>query len=636
LEALRTKSLSILLLTLVANSAPQEDEPAKLSVTERARRDLGQIEVMVDGPADQIGDLRAADFRMVVNGIVTKPLAADGHCSSGESTNSEVDRGKQDKTAILMYFDQQHLTFRGRDYSLSIAKQMIQELVPVGSRISIMSSGQQLKTLTNFTADIDELTEALDRLRDDPTQLDDYASTESTRQEDVVASRRAGTACARAKFHAREETQLATGSLELLSSVLGRFINEAPPKIAIYFGDTLRAHSGRHYYELAGGCNQTGFDAIGAFDLFTQDASAYGVRVYSVQAAGLLAPGVTVTASANRLAGRDAQSGLKALALDTGGEAFLGGMSVERMLRRIKEDADCLYVLSFDPAPFPLDEPLPVRVEIDRPNVKARTRSRVVLQSDSVRKTSELLAAFSSPEEVRDRLPLTGAVIPLERKNGRFRALVQAILPQSSLPGGEEWDLGMSLVFGRSVRSDAAGRIRVDRVGVSIVLESEMAFRPGPFEVLLVGQETKTQRIASGRIRGEWPSLEKTPTITEIAVLQPASAVFMRGDESRTKGTLAVPVGSTVRSDAPTMILTLVCRGERKSKQVTVQRTLTGEQSVDFEPATLAFGEERCVQVRDVIPKKTMTGGTFQYSLHIDGTSISRDREIVVTAPALQ
>lgn len=639
-SAILSPLLAVVLVGPVPAQEPSES-PRSIGLTERTRSDIALVQVMVDGPDHLIPTLTAEDFRLIVDGTPVDLIAVDNQCRV-RPTEEAGDRPPPvtplAPTSYLFYFDQHNLTIGGRQNSLDIAKEMVVEIVRDGNRAAIVSAGQELRTFADFTGDVDLLVESLERLREDPKQWDDYASLEARRREDVQHSGWASSdaACLRARAYQREETIRTESALELFSSVLGRFLNEDPPKTAFYFGDTLRVKSGQHYTAMLSECVMSSFDAWGAFQGVIQDAAAFGVRIYAIQAEGLTNLDTWGTRSAGRLGAQHAQEGLKALTLDTGGDAFLGGASTKKMILRIQEDADCVYVLSFDPGGFPKDRPLSARVEVDRAKVEARARSQLLFLSDSAYKTATLLAAFTSPESVKDRLPMIGAIVPLDMQDGRFRAFVQAIIPESALPIAAEWDLGMSAVRGRAVRAEASGRIAVDRPRLPLVLEAEMEFRPGPYEVRLVGQETGSGLVATGRIAGEWPLMEQSPVITEIALLQPAAGAFLRGDASRTEGSLAVPVGRSVNAALPTAVMSLVCRGERSRKSLTVERSLTGESVVDFEPIELAFEKESCAQIRDMILGNTMTPGAFTYTVRVQGSDVTRAREFVVSGPALE
>jgi hypothetical protein len=257
-----------------------------------------------------------------------------------------------------------------------------------------------------------------------------------------------------------------------------------------------------------------------------------------------------------------------------------------------------------------------------------------VIQSDSARRTAALLSAFATPEAKKNRLPMVGAVVPIDYQDGRFRALVQAMVPQSLLVDGEEWDLGMSLVFGSVVRSDVSGRVSILRAGVPVILESEMDFRPGPFDVVLVGQELRSGGIASGKLRGEWPYLEGLPIVTNIVVLQPVAGAFLRDGVRRANGSLALGEDGIVQADRPAAMLSLVCRPGDRNKALTVERSVTGEAVVEFPSLEVQPGGETCVQVRDVIPKDKLGAGAFTYTVRVQGTKVERSHTFEVVEAA--
>ena len=622
-------------IVLPANAETPPTVTERGVLTERTGRDLAQIEVMVDGSREITRGLTVQEFELLIAGHPVDIIAADNLCrdeSTDESKEPLASTVPAVSMSVLFYFDQHNLTIEGRQNSVRLAKEMVAELVGAGHRASIVSAGDQLATVSGFSDDIGKLHVALDALRKDRTQFDEYSTLEPNRHQHIMEAGWSSdsAACALAKSYQTEEIARTEGALELFSSVLGRFLNENPPKVAVYFGDTMRLKAGRHYFAAAGtGCVRNPFDAFWAFQRVTQDAAAFGVRVYAVQAAGLT-DSTIVSRTAQAWATQDSQGGLKALALDTGGDAFLGGASAKTMVKRINKDSDCVYVLNFDPASLPRDQALAIRVKLKRPEIRVRSRSQIVLQSESTRRTSELLSAFASPDAVKDRWPIYGAVVPIEFRKGRFRALVQVVIPEAMLPDGEEWDIGASLVFGSVVRSDESGRIAVDRAGIPLVLESEMIFRPGPFDVMLVGQELRSGGIAAGRISGEWPRAREAPAITDIVILQPTDGAFLRDEESRTKGSLAVRPDGSVRAGQPTAILSLVCRPRDWKKAIIVERSVTGETEVRFPPLEFLPEDDLCVQIRDLVPAKTLTSGAFSYTVRMKGTSVKRSREFEV------
>ena len=149
-----------------------------------------------------------------------------------------------------------------------------------------------------------------------------------------------------------------------------------------------------------------------------------------------------------------------------------------------------------------------------------------------------------------------------------------------------------------------------------MVIETEMSFAPGPYELVLVAHETTSDQVISAQVDGDWPNPNAAPaTIVPIAVLQPANAAFVRAGEVRTQGALGVDEKHFVVTSLPTAMVSLICRSKGRKGNLVVQRRLIGDSSASFDDIELDFGEERCAQVRDVIPGGTMTAGSFEYEV---------------------
>jgi len=626
---------------MVSNSAPveprgAENPPKQLGLVERAQRHLAQVDVALSGPRDRITRLSIDQFTLFIGGKQVVPTAVDSLCPAtpAEATSAGAIATPVAPTSYLFYFDQRNLSMAGRENGLELATAMIRELIRNGNRAAIVSSGKRLATFAGFTDRQETLIDALARIRADLAQWDTYAATESSREQDVARTKAlsgAENACQLARMYQREELSRSDAALEVLMAALGRFADVDPPKVAIYFADALRNDPGRHYLAGAGGrCEQQTFDVELSFQKVHERASAFGVKLYAVQAEGLVSEDISSVRAAREIARRDAEGGLKNLTLETGGDAFLGGASVANMVRRLEADAACMYVLSFDPAPFPEDKPLSVRVEVATRGVRARTRTQIVVQSEAARRMATLLAAFTAPDSARDALAMQGGIVPLDVKNGKLRALVQESLPETSLGTREEWDLGMSLVSTGGVRDEASGRITVDRPGVKLVLESELEFPAGPFELSLVAMDSITGRVATGRIAGSWPGKVGAAQTTSIAVLQPTDGAFLRDGKVRRTGSLVIAENQAVRADRPTAFVTLVCRADKAQTKVRVSRALTGGSSSTFPAVDLALKDAACSQVRDVVPAGTLAAGPFTYTLSVEGAQASESRKFVV------
>jgi VWFA-related protein len=616
-----------------------ESQTPESGLVEHARRTLAQVDVSVTGPRQQVEGLDVADFELFVGGERVELLAVDRLCpttvdGSAKTTDARVTAGA---VSFLFYFDPPHLTLSGRQNAIDLARSLVRDLVRGGNRASIVSAGRKLWSTPGFTENAAELLDSLDRLASDRDQSDEYASLEQNRQREVARALRIGSdaACAQARLFQREELSRTESALSTFSAMLARFAEVDSPKVAIYFADTIRLDAGKHYLTIAGGrCRSLYFDARGSFERVWAKAGALNVRAYAVQGEGLVtrAPGwyETLRTSDNGPgdALRDAQSGLKALTLETGGDAFLNGGSPKRIAERIRADSSCTYLLSFDPAVYPEDEVLSVRVELLRRKARVSARSRIVFESDSARTTSHLLAAFLEPS-AQGRVALEGSLVPLAFEDGRYRALVQITIPASSLPAA--WDVGATAVRGGGVGDEVSARIVVDSAGTRAVLEEEMTFRPGPFEIVCVARDSRSGEIGSTRVQGVWPEPDRVPVFSQLGLLQPANSVFVRAGVVRKDGSLSVPRTRPVRPDLPVMVYGLVCRSSKTRAPLTVTRKLRGENTIDLPPLTVDLGGDRpCAPIVDSIPAGRLATGRVSYGAQVDGTDVRTTLDFVV------
>jgi hypothetical protein len=467
-----------------------------------------------------------------------------------------------------------------------------------------------------------------------------------------------------ARRYQAEDTWRSNKALRRFSMVLGRFADLDPPNIVFYFADTMRMRSGEHYLYLFGDrtkyedvpellrmqtrMTMDSFSGTNAYDRVLHEAAALGVRLYTVQAEGLttLTTSRPATASSHMdqrgmthplPRGRrisDAQDSLSGFALATGGRAFLNGVGARRIAGAVLGDLSCFYLLSFDPEGLPEDEPLRVLLRATIPRVEARTRGLVVVPSESSRLKSRLLASFATPAAVRSEATLRGTIVPIDFSEGEYLALVQIAAPPSPLARAE-WDIGASLVSLGQVAKEISGRIAVSVPGVGVVLETDMTFRPGPYELVMVAHERTGDEIVTGRIDGVWPDPDKqAASVGHVALLQPAGVAFSREGETRTGGSLGCAEGEPLQCGLPTAAVFLTCRdGKQRAASLLVERRLVGETAVEFKPIELAPSEIRCVQIRDVIPADTMTAGGFTYEIRVwrkDEELASASREFFV------
>lgn len=341
-----------------------------------------------------------------------------------------------------------------------------------------------------------------------------------------------------------------------------------------------------------------------------------------MQAEGMVAPtNGLMTSRRSALGGAtryrivSAEGSLVSLGLETGGEAFIRGISPAKIAARVRQRLGCIYLLSFRPNGLLTDETLSVSVRIAREGVMARAQGLIVIPSASTRRTSRLLAAFTQGAGDDPGTGFSVSVIFLSAEKNRYRGLVQVRTPKIGTGNGA-WDLGASLVSRGSVRDDFSAHLTTDVSGVPFVLEKEVTMSAGPYEIVAVGQLNR-DRILSARIEGVLPTPEGGDSVSPIAALQEGTAAFSRSGVTRTSGSLVVHDGELVSNQKPVALISVVCRAG-KSVDAVVLRKLSGDGTVSFDPIHFAPAD-RCVQVRDVIPAKILGPGQFTYSVQLKG-----------------
>jgi VWFA-related protein len=647
-----------------------DEDPKEIGLLERAGRQLAQIDITVTGPPDVVASLTREDFKIKVNLRRIRDFTLDRLCSPRPTRQASAETADnpelpRPQASYLFYHDQTHMTLAGRQRALELTKELIAALITDGNRGMLASNGRQLRILEPLTTDTETLITAVDRLERDREHWDFYAEGESGRVAELVETLNEPNdtasldrAIGKARRYQVEETWRTGRSLRRLDLAMGYLSEAGPPKAAFYFADTMRSNAGEHYMSFFGtnlrhmkaGLISMSSDVSMArlpFDNVVNHAAAQGIRFYPVLSQGLAvtldanvvsASGYNQTAanpSTSRIRFNDARGTLESLASETGGYAFVTGQRSGRILERIEQDFSCLYLASFDPVDLAEDSALRIVVEPARDDIKLQSRGRLVLQSAAARATARLTHAFLESGDEQIFSVRTG-LVPTGFRNGGFVGLLQVSVPATSLPSAT-WDLGASVVAGNKVRLETSGRVSVPGPGVGVVYESEIRFKPGDYEVVSVAHEISTGLVASGRMRMSWPDPKKRSAfLGPIALLQHSPAAFLRGDASRSAGSLSRGPLEPVDADRPTAFVGLVCRGNRASGVLEVQRVLSGNSEIDFPQLSVDLNEDHCAQVRDLVPENSLGNGYYRYEIRVlrDGKVVDEGlRDFFVGSP---
>jgi len=636
--------------------AQDAETPRDLGLKESTSARLAQVDVTVSGPPEVIRTLTAADFELRVSGKV-QSIIVDALCAepgapppSAEESGlvAEAAAPRAATVTYVLFFDMGHLTMMGRHVAIGSARAMLPKLLAGGHRATIVTSAKDLRTVVPLTPDLATLDAALDAMVNDTKDFDTYAIEEDLRIDELLRQLELDAFQAEklAERFAREERQRQERDLTRLRIALGKIAELDAPKAVLYFADTMRQNPGAHFaLALPAMPTQVALEAdTGALvlDRVINEAAAAGIRLYTIEGQGMVGEAGTSTRGRPRNPRfatqrvKDAESTLVGLAAETGGRAFLhGGGTPARMAGQIVADLSCVYLLSFDPKGLAEDTPLAVEVDVLRKGVKATTRGRFVVASRSSRLVTRLLTAYVGENAAA---PAEGAmrvgIVPIGYGKKGFRGRVQVALPSSRIPG-TTFDIGASLVAAGSVAEAGSGRITIPDGSVPAVWEQDMTFPQGAFELVAVSHDITKDDIVSHTLRGSWPKLSAQPvSFGPIAVTQQARAGFLRNGASATSGAIIVEERDPLEASAPIAVVSLVCRDKDQTKPITVARTLVGEAEIPVGKTELAMGaDERCAQILDLIPPKTLGPGAYRYVIAAssDGKELARaERKMLV------
>jgi hypothetical protein len=125
-------------------------------------------------------------------------------------------------------------------------------------------------------------------------------------------------------------------------------------------------------------------------------------------------------------------------------------------------------------------------------------------------------------------------------------------------------------------------------------------------------------------------------SVGPIAVSQRRVGGFVRNGQKQTQGAVVVAENDPLRPDAPIAVIALICRAGDQKHALNVVRTLVGEGETPIGTTEIQATSDRCAQVVDLIPPKTLGAGRYRFviALSSDGTELARqERTLVVPEP---
>jgi hypothetical protein len=590
--------------------AAVEAPPVPSRQSEHVNVRLVQLDVAIDtSRMTPLRALTASDLELSVDGREITDFYLDSTCTpsrgteqptAGESAGEPPAPALQ-RTAIVFFFDQAHLTLGGRELAIELAKSLVSRLIVHGARGSLVSSGSQLQTIVPLTDDPSKLIAGIDAMRNDTRLFDSYGMTEGRRVDEVVWLRQADEEMARmcARMYAREEVSKA------------------------------RETQGQLVVTLDGLAEVTGEEltpsAAAEIDAIVNAGIARGVHLFTVQAQGLTAPRPPGNGNTETERVSTAEDTLVALAVQTGGEAFLH-TGLDRIVAGIQARVACPFVLSFPPGDLPRDKSLSVDLSSRVPGVTVASQDRIVVPSDGALLAARLNAAFVNPAADRSG-GLHVVLVPRAGDGESWRALIQVRL-DTDTQHRVGVDLGATVIqrdqvidsFNRSIATSGSAR--------PLVMERTVTLRDAPVRIVAVAYDREANKIGSAESRVAWPrAVEKGAAIAPIAVLQSRNAAVAHDQPVGPEGAIALDSSELLDPSQVTALESVICRGSGITAPLVVERYVEGLAGEPFAPMTIEADGAPCIQTVDVLKPGTLAGPLMDYRIIVrNGNEIVADQ----------
>jgi hypothetical protein len=167
-------------------------------------------------------------------------------------------------------------------------------------------------------------------------------------------------------------------------------------------------------------------------------------------------------------------------------------------------------------------------------------------------------------------------------------------------------------------------------------MQANWTFVPGENDLTLVGYDDRLGQLVTAKLHRDWPDPDDAEAmVTEVALVQPESAVFVDADKKANAGdpapenrigSLAVGKG-VARVDRPMYFVSLVCRKKKDARVLWIDRSLVGNVKVEFTRQQWdRTDDERCVRIQDLIRENHLGWGDFEYRVDVhDDPSLEAD-----------
>lgn len=447
---------------------PEEGEVVKISTN------LIQIDVTVtDKKGNVITDLKPEEVEIYENG--KKQDISNFSFISNVRTQTETPAKKADKNVaatipppapprpervrrtIALVVDDLTLSFASTYWVQQALKKFVNEQMQDGDLVAIIRTGAGIGALQQFTTDKRQLLAAIEKVRFNlagtgrigvfnPIEPTLSEQMNGTRRSDGSTRDRSEEINAERNFERENnefrESIFASGTLGALNFII-RGMRELPGRKSIMLlsdGFALFTRDERGMPQAS--------RILDSLRRLTDLANRASVVVYTIDAKGLVAPGLTAEdnvagMSSDQIEGRlqdrrnalfDTQEGLTYLARQTGGFAIINSNDISRGIRRVLDDQS-YYLIGYTPDDETFDPKIrrynKLEIKVRREGTRVRYRSGFFGVSDDEIKKPQLTAsqsilnALTSPFAVNDiSLRLNALFLADEKQSSLLRSYV--------------------------------------------------------------------------------------------------------------------------------------------------------------------------------------------------------------------
>ncbi len=677
--------LMILIFSLSITGGYSKDQeesqkPKKIGMIEKERVRMILIDVVVENPlGERIAGLSKEYFHLFIDGL-EKPIATfDAHCKKVLVKEEEVLQAEADVIEevepryIILYFDGAHLSLGGRYESIKAAEKFIQEGMEDHDHVMLAIYANRLHVVQHFTNDKQQLMDALLKLEGDPKYIDTYAMTEwiKVREGNVSHSLMGITpkaemyqkmmddykntkrmnikeidSEAEAWGYAQENHDKTQRAIECLRSIFALLEPINAKKAVVYFSDSFRDVPGLFYlYNVSDQYQLMSYRSLLSIEpelrALINDANSSRVSFYSVDALGLTAPG-------QREQEHSVFSALSSLSTDTGGKVFKRTNDLTMFIPVVKEDLSCYYTLGYSPVKKADGKHHALRITIDKPLLKVRSKSGYTDFTEEELKSRELLSALLLPHLYQDIKVVTD-IFPLKPVKDAWETIFQVSMNLEEFKllkyPLKEIDFLCSLYGNNEMIKEINQHIKltlnleeIDKAPDWIIYQEKCRLESGKYNLVAAIKDTSTEVIGASEKEISIPEISED-TFTIGSVLLKGSLplevplIEKKKSEDIDHSQFLIRPDKRFSSLETVAIMTPICSTNKNPGESLVEgkvkrRILRDDQLLlEFDEISLndpPDPKSGCYNIVDIIEPEALESGFYTYELELLGKDLNQ------------